>query len=275
MPKIVFFDIDGTLVTPQNRLPDSTRQAIQQLKRNGHVPVLSTGRPPKMLATVADELVIDNYISLNGQYIVINGKPFFSNVLPTDKIEQLIEASYEVGDRAFLLTKDGVIGNTFMNEMIQDAEFLTFVYTHLQELPLEVTAELFRRMSEKPLKREKYEDAEILSAFIHTNEQKDAFYQDQFPDMHFTRATPFLGEATMKGSHKAAAMEKVVRHFQKTMEDAIAFGDSLNDLEMIDAAGCGVAMENGRQEIKVIADYVTSHVEEDGIYHGLKHLKLI
>ena len=59
------------------------------------------------------------------------------------------------------------------------------------------------------------------------------------------------------------------------MADTVAFGDSLNDIEMIQTASIGVAMGNGRQELKDVADFVTTHVEADGIYNGVKKLKLI
>lgn len=275
MQKIVFFDIDGTLVTPKNILPKSTKNAIFQLKKNGHIPVLSTGRPPKMLEAVAEELGIDSYISLNSQYIAVKGKELHAATLPTKNIEALIDTSYSLNHRTFLLTKNKIIGNVFMGEMINDPDFLTFVYSNLSELPESVTAELFKRMTEKPLERYRYEKEDILSAFIHTDETYDAIYQERFPDFHFTRATPFLSEVLMKGSHKAVGMEQVAHAFGKTLEDTIAFGDSLNDLEMIQAAGKGVAMGNGREEIKKIADYITTHVENDGIYNGLKQLELI
>lgn len=101
MSKLVFFDVDGTLMTAKNQLPMSTKQAIKELKENGHIPVISTGRPPEMLASVADELEIENYISLNGQHIVVDGETIHSNTLPTDALENLIAASYEQGDRTF------------------------------------------------------------------------------------------------------------------------------------------------------------------------------
>lgn len=275
MQKIVFFDIDGTLVTPKNKLPNSTKSAIYQLIKNGHIPVLSTGRPPKMLKAVAEELGIDSYISLNSQYIVVKGKELQANTLSTKAIEKLIDKSYSLDHRTFLLTKDKVIGNVFMDEMISDSDFLTFVYSNLSELPESVTAELFKRMTEKPLERYRYEEEEILSAFIHTDEKYDDIYKEDFPIFHFTRATPFLSEVLVKGSHKAVGMEQVANAFGKTLEETIAFGDSLNDIEMIQAAGIGVAMGNGREEIKKSADYITTHVENDGIYNGLKHLELI
>lgn len=274
MSKLVFFDIDGTLMTPRNQLPESTKLAIEKLKEQGHIPILSTGRPPKMLEAVAKELEIKNYIALNGQYIVVDGEPIYANILPTDALEELIEASYKRGDRTFLLTEDRVIGNTFMSEMMEP-EFLTYVYKHLSEVPTEVMLKLFKHMTEKPLKREVYENEDILMAFVNAGEENDAFYQAEFPDLHFTRATPLLGEAIMKGSHKAVGMEHILTHFEMKKEDTVAFGDSLNDIEMLEFAAVGVAMGNGRDELKAIADHVTADVEEDGIYKGLKHLGLI
>ncbi len=274
MGKIVFFDIDGTLVTPTNHLPESTKMGIRLLKENGHVPVISTGRPPEMLRAVAEELAIENYISMNGQHIVADGEVLYTNPLPTDLLEGLIEESYKQGDRAFLQTEDEVIGNTFMAEMM-DPDFLTYVYTHLVELDDEVTLKLFKHMSEKPLPRIRYENKDVLIAYLHTDETKDTFYQKRFPDLHITRATPVLGEALMKGSHKATGMQKILEHFDLNQSQSVAFGDSLNDIEMLEFANVGVAMGNGRDELKAVADYVTADVTEDGIYKGLKKLELI
>lgn len=274
MRKVVFFDVDGTLMTPKNQLPESTKLGIKKLKEKGHIPVISTGRPPKMLEPVAKELGINNYISLNGQHIVVDGEVIYSNALPTDALERLIEESYKQGDRTFLLTEDKVIGNTFMSEMM-NPEFLTYVYKHLSEVPTEVMLKLFKHMTEKPLKREVYENEKILMAFVNVGEENDEFYRLNFPDLHFTRATPLLGEAIMKGSHKAVGMESILAHFEMKKADTVAFGDSLNDLEMLEFAKIGVAMGNGRDELKAVADYVTADVEQDGIYKGLKQLEII
>lgn len=274
MSKLIFFDVDGTLMTSKNYLPRSTKQAIQKLQENGHIPVISTGRPPAMLAPVAEELKIKSYISLNGQHIVAEGNTIYSNALPTEALEQLIKTSYKQGDRTFLLTADQVIGNTFMSEMM-DPDFLTYVYTHLSKVPTEVTLELFKHMTEKPLERERYEMEDVLMAFVNTAEENDAFYQQNFPELHFTRATPLVSEAIMKGSHKAAGMKHISNYFGFSLEDSIAFGDSLNDLEMLEFAETGVAMGNGRKELKEVADYITADVEEAGIYKGLKRLELI
>ena len=79
----------------------------------------------------------------------------------------------------------------------------------------------------------------------------------------------------MKGSHKATGMQKILEHFDLNQSQSVAFGDSLNDGEMLGCANVGVAMGNRRDELKAVADYVTADVTEDGIYKGLKKLELI
>ena len=69
--------------------------------------------------------------------------------------------------------------------------------------------------------------------------------------------------------------QKLLEHIEGTVEDTIAFGDGLNDMEMIQYAGIGVAMENGRSELKAQADIVTDTVWDDGIYKGLDKLGLL
>ena len=274
MRKVVFFDIDGTLMNSDNQLPESTKQAMALLKKNGHIPVIATGRPPQMLDAIAKELKIENYISMNGQYIVMKGDPIFSNPLPVEDLEKLIALSYELGDRTFLMTADQVIGNTFMEEMMEP-EFMSYVYKHFSVLPTEVGLKLFKHMTEKPILKERYENKDILMAFVHTPETKDHLYRINAPNLHFTRATPLFGEAIMKGSHKATGMQRVLDYLGASVEDTVAFGDSLNDIEMLSFAQIGVAMGNGRQELKNISDYVTTHVDEDGILEGLRYLNLI
>lgn len=274
MRKLIFFDIDGTLVTPKNHLPASTRKAIGMLKENGHIPVFSTGRPPGMIYPLAEELDVTDFISLNGQYIVTENQTLTANTLPNDLLEELIETSYEEGDRTFLLTEDDIIGNTFMKELF-DPEFLTLVYTEMQDTSVDIQHELFLRMTEKPLEREQYEDEDILVAFINAKEEQDDFYRKAFPEFHVTRATPLLSEVLMKGSHKATAMKEVAGYYGIERKDTVAFGDSLNDLEMVETAEIGVAMGNAREDLKEVADYVTDDVEADGIYKGLKEINLI
>ncbi|WP_177167578.1 HAD hydrolase family protein, partial [Planococcus faecalis] len=74
---------------------------------------------------------------------------------------------------------------------------------------------------------------------------------------------------------KASGIKKLIRATGHSIEDTIAFGDGLNDLDMMDVAGYSVAMANGHEETKKRASYVTEHVDNDGLAKAFKHLKLI
>ena len=78
-----------------------------------------------------------------------------------------------------------------------------------------------------------------------------------------------------KKNSKARGLAMVCEYFGTTMEEAYAFGDSMNDYEIIQAAGVGVAMGNGDPRLKEVADYVAPHIREDGIYRACVELGLI
>ena len=74
---------------------------------------------------------------------------------------------------------------------------------------------------------------------------------------------------------KATAIEVILDKLGLKPENAVAFGDGLNDIEMLQTVGCGVAMGNAHEELKKHADYVAKPVYEDGVYHACKDLGLI
>ena len=79
--KIVFFDIDGTLLDHEKKLPASTKEAIKQLQDSGVFVAIATGRAPFMFESLREELGIDTFVSFNGQYVVFEGKVVYKNPL--------------------------------------------------------------------------------------------------------------------------------------------------------------------------------------------------
>ncbi len=98
MKKLVFFDIDGTLVTRNNHIPKSTIEAVEQLKVNGNIPVIATGRAPVLIREIAEELNINSYISMNGQYIVHEGEVIYSNPIDMELVDNVVEVAIERRD---------------------------------------------------------------------------------------------------------------------------------------------------------------------------------
>lgn len=82
-------------------------------------------------------------------------------------------------------------------------------------------------------------------------------------------------EVVPKGYSKASGIAFVCEKLGIDVKDTYAFGDSANDVDMLEFAGVGVAMGDGTDVAKEHADYVTRGLHEDGIYHALKHFALI
>ena len=78
-----------------------------------------------------------------------------------------------------------------------------------------------------------------------------------------------------KDASKAEGIKALLEYYGMSREDVIAFGDSMNDYDMIHYVQHGIVMGNGLDEVKAVADYVTSDLHKDGIYNGLHHFGLI
>src|SRR5690625_483658 len=91
--KIVFFDIDGTLVGDDKNIPVSAKQAIDELKRNDVYVAIATGRAPFMFEHIRQELEIESYVSFNGQYVVFEGETIYENPIGQESLKKLYEAS--------------------------------------------------------------------------------------------------------------------------------------------------------------------------------------
>ena len=84
-----------------------------------------------------------------------------------------------------------------------------------------------------------------------------------------------LYECVPNGHSKATAIQRVLDHYQIPLRDAYVFGDSMNDLEMIRAAGVGICMGNGSETLKKAADEVCAPVGEDGLYRAFQAHRLM
>ena len=86
---------------------------------------------------------------------------------------------------------------------------------------------------------------------------------------------PAFVDVTAKGNTKQNGIDQIIRHFGIKLEETMAFGDGGNDISMLRHAGIGVAMGNANDNVKAVADYVTTSVDEDGIAHALEQFKII
>ena len=274
MTKTVFFDIDGTLVNKHNQIPESAKRAIQQLKANGIVPVIATGRSPLLIHDISKELNIQNIIAMNGQLIMYEGDIIFDNPIKKETVDRLVSQAAERENGIILCGSEDIFSNSIVS-LAKRSSVWTALKTLGKLIPGKYQLSLFKRAIKRPPNPKEYEGKAIYQVILETSMEEEEQYRADFQDLHFARSNLYTVDIISAGMSKAVGIEKFLEKTGAKKEDTYAFGDSPNDFEMLKYVHTGVAMGNGWDEIKDIADHVTARVDDDGIEKALKHFGLI
>jgi Cof subfamily protein (haloacid dehalogenase superfamily) len=254
--KIVFFDIDGTLLDEKKELPNSTVRAIKALKTSGVYVAIATGRAPFMFADLRERLGIDSFVSFNGQYVVFEGNVIYKNPLNRHKLHELKEHAHENGHPLIFMDA---------NEMRASIEDHPYIHVSMGSL----------KFAHPPFDPFYYENRDIYQALLFCKPEEEHVYVNAYPEFHFVRWHSVSTDILPFGGSKAEGIRRLIEQIGISKEDVYAFGDGLNDMEMLQFVGTGVAMGNAKEEVKKVADLVTKRVDEEGILYGLKQLELI
>lgn len=255
--KIVFFDIDGTIFNKEKRIPNSTIEAIEKLKQANILVAIATGRAPFMFVDVKETLQIDSHISFNGSYVVWNNEVIDKVPLDRKQLMELEKRANELGHPMIFLDENDHYTN------------------HHQSHPFIVESINMDLKIHYPKYDPKfYHTNDVYQALIFCEDMEDV-YREQFTSFGYVRWHKYSLDVMPQNGSKAKGIEKVLKHLNISRENCYAFGDGLNDIEMLQYVGTGVAMGNGHDRVKACADFVTKSVDEDGIYFGLRELGLI
>ena len=256
MVKVIFFDVDGTLVShTQKAVPESTRAALDALKCSGIRCVMATGRPAQELPNlpVAD-IAFDGYITLNGQTCYDRDMNLIaSNPITGPGMERLAKMFRENERPTALVDLRGMYIN-YEDEFVRSA--MADVSTAVPEI-------------------RDYDGADIFQAVIFAECDEDATIARMLPGCQITRWNPKGIDILPGGGGKVAGIRQYLEHHGIAPDEAMAFGDGDNDKEMLEFVGVGVAMGNAVETAKEKADYITVHVDDDGIAKALRHFGLI
>jgi len=280
MKKIIFLDIDGTLMETSGYIPPSAVAACREARKRGHLLYVCSGRN---LAEIGDEILsigFDGIASSGGAHVEIGGRVIFDTTMPPETVKQ-IAAFLESCKCGFALEKnEAILSNahyvSFWEAIIDrlDAKEKTSSFIpHLLELikstPLPENCDdsyykgvnkiVFAgsgSVSFAAVKRAFGGECEIFHSSFH-------YYGEEG------------GEIGPLGVHKGLALKKVAEHHGVSLADTVAFGDSDNDRPMFECAGVGVAMGNARDSLKAMAHIVTTSLVDDGIFNGFNKLGLI
>lgn len=254
---LIFFDIDGTLLDSKKELPAATKEAVLELKELGHVVAIATGRAPFMFEDLREELDINTFVSYNGQYVVLNGEVLYTNPLNTTSLEKLTETA--------LINNHPVV---FMDHEDMKANVPDHAYINESIGTLKID----RAPTHDP---HYYKGRDLFQTLLFCTEGEEKQYERDFHDFDFIRWHPLAVDVLPKGGSKAKGIERIAEKLGIPPERQYAFGDALNDMEMLTTVENSVAMGNAEEKVKKAAKYVTKSVDDNGIFHGLKMVGLL
>lgn len=256
----LFFDIDGTLVSfKTHQIPDSTIQALTQAKQAGHKVFIATGRPPLIITNLgAIEHLIDGYVTINGALCFVGNEVVKCKEIANETARFVAKDAQEknyglimVGEKdVAVLDPKGEVDKIFRQEIcVENLNQARPVEEVLQQRIFQLT----------PFFDEDYEK-EMMA---------------RLTDCTVGRWHPAFTDITAIGADKGEGLLAMTKHLGLNPKHTMAFGDGGNDSSMIRTAGIGVAMGNAMDSLKREADYVTTSVDEDGIWNALRHYGLI
>lgn len=260
-PHLVALDIDGTTVRHDGTLRDPVRHAVRETVENGHDVVIATGRSVIAAAPVIQAL------GLRRGYAVC------SNGAVTLRLDPSLRGGMEIIDQQTFRPRE--VLNTLRATFPTGALAVERVGVGFDvnrpfppgQLDGDVHAVPWRRLTRWPTTRVSFcdpdTDVEVFAEHVGAMGLHGVNYAVGF--------TAWL-DITALGVSKASGLESVRGLVGAPIERTVAVGDQRNDIEMLAWAGCGVAMGNAPQEVGAVADYVTGHVDDDGLADVLRAL---
>ena len=260
---LIFFDIDGTLWDYKNHIPDSTAKAIKKARANGHKCFINTGRSR---AFVQDRELLnigfDGIVSACGCMIEYKDSVVFNYLVSEEDSVRTIESVRRnslkpilEGPEHLYIDIDDFRGNMFVDKIMHEigSSVLGITDNHGRWKMNKLSCDFRGSDSDRCFS----ELSDLYSFMIH--------------DEHDEKVV----EMVPKGYDKGTGILTVCKILGVNTEDTMAFGDSINDREMLETAGISVAMGRSDDRVKEICDHTTDLLENDGIWKGLELFGII
>lgn len=240
--KLLALDLDGTVLTDDKKITQETRKWIRKAVDEGVTVIFSTGRGIQTTEAIWDDLALDApMVLVNGAEIWKGpGQLWERHFIKRDDIRWLHEQAMRAGAKFWGYSVESLTHKKDWTEEMFERDWLKFGMHHPD-----------------------LEEIERLRELLKTRES-----------IEITRSAPINIEISLKGISKETGVRRVCELLGITMDQVMAVGDNLNDQRLIRAAGLGVAMGNGDDELKQIADVVTETNEEDGVAKAIERYLL-
>ncbi|WP_066187310.1 Cof-type HAD-IIB family hydrolase [Gracilibacillus timonensis] len=253
----LFLDIDGTTLRSDHTIQPSTKEAIKQAQANGVEVFLATGRPIHEIQDIAKELNVHSFVGYNGALAIYEGFTVVDEPISPEVIDFYLQVAQENDDELVFYTSQlNLLTNDtkpYMKEFIDYFGLYNYKSYHksFREEILGITI-----VNLRPEELHKYQ---LAGHDIYFSKINVAAIQNGY-------------DVIRESVNKGEAVKKVLAHLNLPSETAIAFGDGMNDKDMLAFVGEGFAMGNADKELQPFANRQTTSVEDSGIYNGLKQL---
>lgn len=252
--KALFFDIDGTLVSfDTHKIPQTTVDALEQAKKNGVEVYISTGRPPMIINNLGQiEHLIDGYITTNGARCFVGDKVVSQHaILPSD-VQKIIDAADRDDYPAIVVGEHHLAIHHYTDEVYE-----------IFAKGLGVDCHIFLT-DVKDLG-----DEAVLQVTPFCSEEQEKLLMPTLQNCTSGRWHPVFTDITAADADKGKGFHAMADYLGLNISETMAFGDGGNDITIVQEAGIGVAMGNAGDNLKAVADYITTSVDEDGVMNAL------
>lgn len=262
--KLIIFDIDGTLIkVGQDKIEDSSVNAIHQVKAKGIKVLVATGRTLYFINPHVREVVdCDYFVTINGHCLMDkSGTILMRQDLPIDAVARL---------HAFCVKHDIALGMK-----CSDAIYVTHNYEKYYAVYSE-GKDVSRIILDDTQNADHFKTVEApMGIFLVGDQKVIAENAYLFPEFTFSPVKSNCYDVYGHDVNKTKIIEEVLRRLKIRWEQVMAFGDGENDTDMLRKAGYGIAMGNAKSNVRKFADFVTKDVDEGGIDFALKHYRIL
>jgi hypothetical protein len=257
--KVLFLDIDGTILKPDHTYTASTKEAISQVKKQDIEVFLATGRPLHEVEDLAAELHIESFVGYNGAYAVYENETIINEPMDPFVMKEFLNIAAENGHELVCYTNQR---NYFTS--LSDPDVKKFIRA-------------FNLVKNDTLTDDVI-DSILGATIMNLKESEEALYEFK-SDIHLSPVNVYGMDNNFdiirKNVNKGIAVESILTQMGIQKNQAIAFGDGMNDIEMLGAVGESFAMENAHPSLFRYAKHKTTSVDESGIFTGLQRLGLV
>ncbi|QGH35419.1 Cof-type HAD-IIB family hydrolase [Gracilibacillus salitolerans] len=258
--KALFLDIDGTILRRDHTIEDTTKNAVKQAQDKGIEVFLATGRPLHEVNDIAEALGVDSFIGYNGAYAIYDGKTVVDEPITSSVIDHFLYVAKQNEHEMILYTNELNLVTSESKQVVKD--FIDYF-----------------DLREYQAYEDKFRDQILGITLMDLQTDEPALYDVKQEDIYFSQVNveglEHCYDMIRENVNKGQAIKKVLQELDIPAEAAIAFGDGMNDKQMLQYVGESFAMDNATPEVFQYAKHRTTSVEDSGIYNGLKQLGII